>query len=77
MYNNLSQNYEETKIKLQETTPFFELLEPVTIPIFDEVSGFRIVFKYVFIAIVFSFIFIFVKAYLEYIGNKNSDINFS
>lgn len=77
LYNNLSQNYEETKIKLQETTPFFELLEPVTIPIFDEVSGFRIVFKYVFIAIVFSFIFIFVKAYLEYIGNKNSDINFS
>ncbi len=43
VYNTLTQRYEEGKLKVQEVTPVFKILQPVQVPINDEQSGVKIV----------------------------------
>lgn len=39
LYNSLSQQYEQAKLRLQEETPVFKTLQPVQVPIKDTLSG--------------------------------------
>lgn len=47
LYNTLTQQREQAKLKVQEQTPIFKTLEPVQIPKDDESSGFVILFVFV------------------------------
>lgn len=39
LYNSLTQRFEEAKLKVQEETPVFKVLQPVQVPVSDETSG--------------------------------------
>lgn len=39
LYQSLTQQYEEAQLKVQEETPMFKVLQPVSVPVYDEISG--------------------------------------
>ncbi len=63
LYNSLTQQFEEARLKVQEETPMFKTLEPVQVPLDDETSGAMIVF--IMLSGIISIGWIFVQPLLE------------
>ncbi|WP_020401553.1 Wzz/FepE/Etk N-terminal domain-containing protein [Gracilimonas tropica] len=64
LYNSLSQQFEEAKLKVQEETPVFKVLQPVQVPVEDETSGAFIVIVCVMLGGILGLSFIFLKIFL-------------
>lgn len=64
LYNTLTQQFEQAKLKVQEETPVFKVLQPVQVPVDDNKSTLAIIFVFAFGAVLSSFAKIF---YLNYI----------
>ena len=65
LYNSLTQQYEEAKLKVQETTPVFKTLEPVQVPINDETSGAMILIVFIMLSVIGSIGWIFITPLIE------------
>ena len=65
LYNGLTQQYEEAKLKVQETTPVFKTLEPVQVPINDETSGAMILIVFIMLSGIGSIGWIFIVPLIE------------
>ena len=50
LYNGLTQQYEEAKLKVQEETPVFKTLEAVQVPLEDETSGSMILLVFIMLS---------------------------
>ena len=58
VYNSLTQQLEDAKIKVQETTPLFKVLEPIHIPVNDQMSGIKVLIFFIIISFVASVVYI-------------------
>ena len=65
LYNGLTQQYEEAKLKVQETTPVFKTLEPVQVPVNDETSGAMILIVFIMLSGIGSIGWIFIVPLIE------------
>lgn len=65
VYNTLTQQYEEAKLKVQEETPVFKVLQPVQVPVNDETSGFMIIIYLIILSGLISLGWLFVRVYLK------------
>ncbi len=65
LYNSLTQQYEEAKLKVQETTPVFKTLEPVQVPVNDETSGAMILIVFIMLSSIGSIGWIFIVPLIE------------
>jgi uncharacterized protein involved in exopolysaccharide biosynthesis len=65
LYNSLTQQYEEAKLKVQETTPVFKTLEPVQVPVNDETSGAMIFIVFIMLSSIGSIGWIFIVPLIE------------
>jgi uncharacterized protein involved in exopolysaccharide biosynthesis len=65
LYNGLTQQYEEAKLKVQETTPVFKTLEPVQVPVNDETSGAMILIVFIMLSAIGSIGWIFIVPLIE------------
>ena len=65
LYNGLTQQYEEAKLKVQEETPVFKTLEAVQVPLEDETSGTMILLMYILISGIASIGWVFVHPLIE------------
>ena len=65
LYNSLTQQYEEAKLKVQETTPVFKTLEPVQVPVNDETSGAMILIVFIMLSGIGSIGWIFIVPLIE------------
>lgn len=61
VYNTLTQRYEEAKLKVQEETPVFKVLQPVQVPVDDEISGALITIVTIILSGLIAIIWIFVE----------------
>lgn len=60
LYNGLTQQYEEAKLKVQEETPVFKTLEAVQVPLEDETSGAMILLVFIMLSGIGSIVWIFI-----------------
>jgi len=58
VYNNLAQQVEQAKLKVQEQTPVVSTLQPVQVPVDDTMSGSLILLAYMFAGLIFSVVYI-------------------
>lgn len=65
LYNSLTQQYEEAKLKVQEGTPMFKTLEAVQVPLEDETSGAMILLVFIMLSGISSVGWIFVHPLIE------------
>lgn len=65
LYNSLTQQYEQARLKVQEETPVFKVLQPVQVPVEDETSGFMILIVFVMLSGIASIGWIFIRQFLE------------
>ena len=65
LYNGLTQQYEEAKLKVQEETPMFKTLEAVQVPLEDETSGATILLVFIMLSGIGSIGWIFVYPLIE------------
>ena len=65
LYNSLTQQYEEAKLKVQEGTPMFKTLEAVQVPLEDETSGAMILLVFIMLSGISSVGWIFVHPLVE------------
>lgn len=65
LYNGLTQQYEEAKLKVQEETPVFKTLEAVQVPLEDETSGSMILLIFIMLSGIGSIGWIFVHPLIE------------
>lgn len=65
LYNGLTQQYEEAKLKVQEETPVFKTLEAIQIPLEDETSGATILLVFIMLSGIGSIGWIFVGPLIE------------
>ncbi len=65
LYNGLTQQFEEARLKVQEETPVFKTLEPVQVPLNDETSGAMILIVFIMLSGITSIGWIFVQPLLE------------
>ena len=65
LYNGLTQQYEEAKLKVQEETPVFKTLEAVQVPLEDETSGSMILLVFIMLSGIGSIGWIFVYPLIE------------
>ncbi|MCR9132612.1 MAG: Wzz/FepE/Etk N-terminal domain-containing protein [bacterium] len=77
LYNTFTQRLEQTRLKLQEETPLFKVLEPVKVPVDDESNGVKTLIIYVMISGMLSLGWIFVPPLFERLRNNPSDPNLS
>ena len=63
VYNTLTQQYEEAKLKVQEETPVFKVLQPVSIPVNDETSGVQVLIVFVLLSGTLSIGWIIIKQF--------------
>ncbi len=66
LYNSLTQQYEESQLKVQEETPMFKVLQPVSVPVNDESSGLFILSIYIFMSALLSFIYVLFKYHFKF-----------
>ena len=69
LYNGLTQQYEEAKLKVQEETPMFKILEAVRVPLEDETSGAMILLVYIMLSGIGSLGWIFIQPLFEQFKN--------
>ena len=67
LYNGLTQQYEEAKLKVLEETPVFKTLEAVQVPLEDETSGIMILLVFIMLSGIGSIGWIFVQILIEQI----------
>ena len=72
LYNSFSQKYEESRLKLQEETPLFKVLEPVKVPIDDEASGAKTLILCLLISAMLSMAWIFLLPLIESLKTRLS-----
>lgn len=65
LYNGLTQQYEEAKLKVQEETPVFKTLEAVQVPLNDETSGALILLVFILFSGIGSIGWIFIHPLIE------------
>lgn len=65
LYNSLTQQFEEAKLKVQEETPVFKVLQPVQVPVDDETSGAVILIVFVMLSGIASISWIFTRSFFE------------
>ena len=65
LYNGLTQQYEQAKLRVQEQTPVFKVLNPVQVPVSDETSGMMILIVFVMLSVIISIGWIFIRQFLE------------
>ncbi len=65
LYNGLTQQYEEAKLKVQEETPLFKTLEAVKVPLVDETSGAVIISIFIMLSGIGSIGWIFIQPLIE------------
>lgn len=65
LYNGLTQQYEEAKLKVQEETPMFKTLEAVQVPLEDETSGAMILLVFIMLSGIGSVGWIFIQPLIE------------
>ncbi len=65
LYNGLTQQYEEAKLKVQEETPVFKTLEAVQVPLEDETSGSIILLIFIMLSAIGSIGWIFVYPLID------------
>jgi len=65
LYNGLTQQYEQAKLRVQEETPVFKVLNPVQVPVSDETSGGMILIVFVMLSVIVSIGWIFIRQFLE------------
>ena len=65
LYNGLTQQFEEARLKVQEETPVFKTLEPVQVPLNDETPGAMILIVFIMLSGITSIGWIFVQPLLE------------
>lgn len=65
LYNGLTQQYEEAKLKVQEETPVFKTLEAVQVPLEDETSEVMILLVFIMVSGIVSIGWIFVHPLIE------------
>lgn len=70
VYNSLTQQFEQAKLKVQEETPVFKVLQPVQVPVDDETSGAMILIVFIMLSGIASIGWIFIKQFLA--GNPFS-----
>ncbi len=73
LYNGLTQQYEEAKLKVQEETPVFKTLEAVQVPLEDETSGAMILIVFIMLSGIGSVGWIFVHPLIEQFKNAVED----
>ena len=73
LYNGLTQQYEEAKLKVQEETPMFKTLEAVQVPLEDETSGAMILIVFIMLSGIGSIGWIFVHPLIEQFKNAVED----
>lgn len=73
LYNSLTQQYEEAKLKVQEETPMFKTLEAVQVPLQDETSGAMILIVFIMLSGIGSIGWIFVHPLIEQFKNAVDD----
>lgn len=73
LYNGLTQQYEEAKLKVQEETPVFKTLEAVQVPLEDETSGAMILIVFIMLSGIGSIGWIFVHPFIEQFKNAVED----
>ena len=73
LYNGLTQQYEEAKLKVQEETPVFKTLEAVQVPLQDETSGAMILIVFIMLSGIGSIGWIFVHPLIEQFKNDVED----
>jgi uncharacterized protein involved in exopolysaccharide biosynthesis len=73
LYNGLTQQYEEAKLKVQEETPVFKTLEAVQVPLQDETSGAMILIVFIMLSGIGSIGWIFVHPLIEQFKNAVED----
>lgn len=61
LYNGLTQQFEEAKLKVQEETPVFKVLQPVQVPVSDETSGAMVLMVFVMLSGIASIGWIFMR----------------
>jgi uncharacterized protein involved in exopolysaccharide biosynthesis len=64
LYNGLTQQYEQARLKVQEETPVFKVLQPVQVPVNDETSGTTILIVFVMLSGIASIGWIFIRQFL-------------
>lgn len=64
VYDGLSQQFEQAKLKVQEETPVFKVLQPVQVPVDDETSGAMVLIVFVFLSGIASIGWIFLRQFL-------------
>lgn len=64
LYNSLTQQYEEAQLKVQEETPMFKVLQPVSVPVNDETSGAMILIVFLMLSGICSIGWVFIKQFI-------------
>lgn len=64
LYNSLTQQFEQARLKVQEETPVFKVLQPVQVPVEDETSGAMILIVFVMLSGIASIGWIFIRQFL-------------
>jgi uncharacterized protein involved in exopolysaccharide biosynthesis len=64
VYDGLNQQYEQAKLKVQEETPVFKVLQPVQVPVDDETSGAMVLIVFVMLSGIASIGWIFIRQFL-------------
>lgn len=65
VYNTLAQQFEQAKLKVQEETPVFKVLQPVQVPVNDETSGLMVLIVFVMLSVIISLGWIFIRQFLS------------
>lgn len=65
LYNSLTQQFEEAKLRVQEETPVFKVLQPVQVPVEDETSGAMILVVFVMLSGILSIGWIFIQPFIQ------------
>ncbi len=58
IYNTLTQQFEEAKLKVQEETPVFKVLQPVRVPVRDESNGVFVLILFLISGLFLSFLWL-------------------
>lgn len=64
LYNSFTQQFEESKLKVQEETPVFKILNPVQVPVDDETSGATVVIVFLMLSVTTSIGWVLIKEFL-------------
>ena len=65
LYNSLTQQYEESQLKVQEETPMFKVLQPVNVPVNDETSGATVLIVFMMLSGITAVGWVFIKEFIN------------